>query len=58
MGKKPKVRNVENEIRADPVNQEQTSVICKMVKAYLKIVDTSVFDMVPKYIILGLVQEV
>ena len=29
-----------------------------MVKSYMKIVDTSVYDMVPKYIILGLVQEV
>jgi hypothetical protein len=34
------------------------SVVCKMVKGYLRIVDVSVYDMVPKYIILGLVQEV
>ena len=29
-----------------------------MVKSYMKIVDTLVYDIVPKYIILGLVQEV
>jgi hypothetical protein len=49
---------VEDAIKEDRINQVQTSVTCSMAAAYLKTVHVAIFDMVPKYIILGLVQKV
>ena len=45
-------------MRDDKDNQEKTSLMEKMVKDYMEIVHTTVLDMVPKYIIMSLVQEV
>ena len=45
-------------MREDEDNQAKTGLMEKMVKDYMEIVHTTVLDMVPKYIIMSLVQEV
>ena len=41
-----------------PENQERTHLLCEMVKSYMEIIDITILDMIPKYIIMSLVQAV
>lgn len=54
--KKTSKPHTEKEFLKNKDNMEQTSLIHQMVTCYMKIVDTTIQDMVPKYIIYSLVQ--
>ena len=43
-------------VREDSLIQDQTTILHKMVKSYMKVVNTGIIDMTPKYIILNLIQ--
>ena len=43
-------------VKEDSLIQDQTSILHKMVKSYMKVINTGIRDMTPKYIILNLVQ--
>jgi len=43
-------------VKEDALIQDQTSILHKMVKSYMKVVNTGIIDMTPKYIILNLIQ--
>ena len=43
-------------VREDSLIQDQTIILHKMVKSYMKVVNTGIIDMTPKYIILNLIQ--
>ena len=43
-------------VKEDPVIQDQTVILRKMVRSYMKVINTAIIDMMPKYIILNLIQ--
>ena len=43
-------------VKEDSLIQDQTSILHKMVKSYMKVINTGIIDMTPKYIILNLIQ--
>ena len=43
-------------VKEDPVIQDQTVILHKMVRSYMKVINTAIIDMMPKYIILNLIQ--
>ena len=47
---------INDTVREDSLIQDQTSILHKMVKSYMKVVNTGIIDMTPKYIILNLIQ--
>ena len=55
-----KIFNTKNKIsksvKEDPKIQDQTVTLHNMVKLYMKVINTAIMDMTPKYIILHLIQ--
>ena len=43
-------------VKSDPVIQDQTVILHQMVKSYMAVVNMAILDMTPKYIILNLIQ--
>ena len=43
-------------VKEDSMIQNQTLILHKMVKSYIKVINTAIIDMTPKYIILNLIQ--
>ena len=43
-------------VREDSLIHDQTNILTKMVQSYMKVVNTGIIDMTPKYIILNLIQ--
>ena len=43
-------------VKEDPVIQDQTVILRKMVRSYMKVINTAIIDMMPKYVILNLIQ--
>jgi len=43
-------------VREDSLIHDQTNILIKMVQSYMKVVNTGIIDMTPKYIILNLIQ--
>ena len=43
-------------VKEDTLIHDQTNILIKMVQSYMKVVNTGIIDMTPKYIILNLIQ--
>ena len=50
------ISDISESIKQDPMIQDNTSILAKMVRAYMKVINTAVIDITPKYIILNLIQ--
>ena len=46
------------EVKKDPVMQDRTQFVLNVVRKYMEIVNTTILDMTPKYLIMSLVQDV
>ena len=45
-------------MKKDPVMQDRTQFVLNVVRKYMDIVNTTILDMTPKYLIMSLVQDV
>ena len=45
-------------MKKDPVMQDRTQFVLNVVRKYMEIVNTTILDMTPKYLIMSLVQDV
>ena len=53
---KSKITEITDSVKEDPMIQDNTVILAKMVRAYMKVINTAVIDITPKYIILNLIQ--
>ena len=56
--KSARTKHFIQDVMSNDVFKERTNLIHDMVKKYMKIVDTTVLDMAPKYIIMFIVKAV
>ena len=49
-------RQILDSVKDDPMIQDQTFILHQMIKSYIKVINTAIMDIIPKYIILHLVR--
>ena len=49
-------KTITDTVKEDSVIQDQSSILQKLVQSYMKVINTAIVDMTPKYIVLNLIQ--
>jgi dynamin GTPase len=49
-------KTITDTVREDSVIQDQSVILHKLVRSYMKVINTAIVDMTPKYIVLNLIQ--
>ena len=49
-------KQILDSVKDDPMIQDQTFILHQMIKSYIKVINTAIMDIIPKYIILHLVR--